>query len=487
MIAKPTNKEQSEVSKNGPREESTAQIASLGLEQFFKTGELNLPPNAPTDLTGKRLLKARKAWLEKNFEDVYRFLISHEKTYENEWFYWYAKAKCQSERLNDEEALDSLRHAATLGADQTRIFHLMGLCYQRTDRFDEAKKSYLSALSLTPNSPMTLSNLSCVLEALGEIDEAMATSRKAVALNDSDPVLIHNHAHLLAKNGQRAQAIQWLERNIEGEQPLPQSVSAYLYLHLFQADEVSNHQTRRFKAVAEKLAAKTRNGPVTHQSAPKKNKLRIGYISSDFRRHSCAFFIEPILRNHSDRFESILFSNVAVSDSYTEHLKALANQFFDVSRNNDAELAKLIRAQRLDVLVELNGHTAGNRLPVLSERVAPVQINYLGYAQSTWLPEMDYRLVDWHTDPAGSDANNSEVLLRMPHSFLTYEPLIGCPDLAPPPVLANNHITFGSFNNPQKMCHVTIELWSKLLRELPNSVLRLKSHTLRSQYQRSLL
>jgi predicted O-linked N-acetylglucosamine transferase (SPINDLY family) len=207
-------------------------------------------------------------------------------------------------------------------------------------------------------------------------------------------------------------------------------------------------------------------------------RLRIGYVSPDFRQHSVAYFLEPVLGAH-DRaaFEIFCYAEVEKPDDVTARMQRLADHWCDTSGTTEEELARRIAAEEIDILVDLAGHTRGNRLPVFARRPAPVQVTWLGYCNTTGLDAIDYRLTDAVADPDG-DETYSERLHRLPNGFLCYAPPAGTAEIAPPAALANGYVTFGSFNNLAKMTPDVVALWARILNAVPDARLLLKSRLL---------
>ena len=205
---------------------------------------------------------------------------------------------------------------------------------------------------------------------------------------------------------------------------------------------------------------------------------RIGIVSPDLRAHSVAAFVEPFLK-HYDRSSAqvYVYQTNAIADATTARLKPLATLWRVMDNISDQGLTQAIRADALDVLVELSGHTHAHCLPALSPRAAPVQVTYLGYPNITGVPSIDFRLVDSITDPPQVDAqrvNSSERFLRLDPCFLCYQPPAKAPPVSPPPSLVNSYITFGSFNNAQKLNLYIIKLWASILNRAPTARLLLK-------------
>ena len=183
--------------------------------------------------------------------------------------------------------------------------------------------------------------------------------------------------------------------------------------------------------------------------------LRVGYVSPDFRQHSVAYFAEPLLAAHDPgAIEVTCYAAVKKRDNVTERLQSRAGAWRNILGMSDAAAADCIRADRIDILVDLAGHTAGNRLGVFARKPAPVQATYIGYPNTTGLTRVDYRLTDASADPPGEDASlYTERLYRLPRCFLAYGPPPEAPPVAARPGLAAGHVTFGSFNALTKVTH----------------------------------
>jgi predicted O-linked N-acetylglucosamine transferase (SPINDLY family) len=208
-------------------------------------------------------------------------------------------------------------------------------------------------------------------------------------------------------------------------------------------------------------------------------RLRIGYVSADFRRHSVAYFLQnPFLHHDPASVEIFCYSDVTRPDEFTARLRAAAHHWRETAQWERDDLVRKIREDRIDILVDLAGHTGGSRLPVFACKPAPVQITYLGYPDTTGLTAMDYRLTDPIADPVGeTERFHTEQLLRLPQTFLCYSPSPDAPEVSPLPAVANGYITFGSFNALAKITPPMIAVWSDLLQQTPGSRLIIKSHS----------
>ncbi len=207
--------------------------------------------------------------------------------------------------------------------------------------------------------------------------------------------------------------------------------------------------------------------------------LRVGYVSPDLRRHPVAIFLKPILAHHDPaHVQHFCYANDTRSDDVTAALRALVHpdHWRSIANLPIDHCERLIRSDRIDILIDLAGHTAGDRLRLFARKPAPLQITYLGYPNTTGLRAIDFRLTDALADPPGATEHlHTASLVRLPHCFLCFSLPDELPPVTPPPALASGHITFGSFNALPKVNPAVLDLWAQLLLRVPNSRLRLKA------------
>lgn len=236
--------------------------------------------------------------------------------------------------------------------------------------------------------------------------------------------------------------------------------------------ELHRRYGRAIQALVGRPAAHARPGPDQAE-----RRLRIGYISPDLYTHSVAYFFEPILRHHDrSRFEVLVYSVRPNLDDTTRRLMSLAGPGWrDLGAAEDPQVLRALRADNPDILVDLAGHTGPNQPWLMAHKAAPVQVTAIGYPNTTGLETIDLRIVDSQTDPPGADALATERLERIDPCFLCYTPPLDAPEPAPPPSQAAGRITFGSFNNCIKLSEPLMQLWARLLNEVPGSRLLVKS------------
>jgi predicted O-linked N-acetylglucosamine transferase (SPINDLY family) len=201
----------------------------------------------------------------------------------------------------------------------------------------------------------------------------------------------------------------------------------------------------------------------------------LGFVSPDLGRHPVGYFLVRVLENfNQEQHETICYSDRIVKDDWTHRFQAAVTQWRDVSGMSDARLAEQIRADRIDVLFDLAGHTAHNRLLVFARKPAPLHITWIGYEGTTGLAAMDYLLADRHMVPEGSRQHYRERVLRMPDGYLCYDPPDAAPPVGPLPSLEKGYATFGSFNNLAKITPEVVAVWAEILRRAPTARLVLK-------------
>ncbi len=342
------------------------------------------------------------------------------------------------------EAIDALRQAVALGRHQAELHFHLGNALRRNNQHSEAVASYRQAALLRPDHAGALNNLGMLMQAQGDLDEAPTLYRRALT---ADPTYKQAHSNLL------------------------------LCLH-YCSDTEPEMLFAEHTRWAKQHAPESIAGALTCVATPISDRpLRVGYVSPDFRAHSVAHFIAPVLAEHDqNRCEAVCYANVAEPDMVTKHLHTLSREWRDISEMNDDQVVTQVRDDAIDILVDLAGHTGRNRLGVFARKPVPVQVTYLGYPNTTGLTTIDCRLTDAIVDPPGPvDRWHSERLVRLPHGFLCYTPLEAPQPVHPLPAIETGHITFGSLNHTAKINRDVIATWARILQALPDARLILKA------------
>jgi predicted O-linked N-acetylglucosamine transferase (SPINDLY family) len=309
-------------------------------------------------------------------------------------------------------------------------------------RLDEAEAHLRRALELSPERADWLADLGAVLAERGELGEALVLLRRARAAQPDDARIHGNLVYLCA-----------FERDAD-TRAISHEAQAFDARHAQAIEPVARPHSR---------------------SPDAKRRLRVGYYSPDFREHPVAWFMEPLLREHDRRtVEVFCYASVTRPDTRTARLSALSEHFRDISAASDAEAARIIAQDEIDVLVDLALHSGRSRPLLLARRPAPVQCCWLAYPGTSGLSAMDYRLSDPYLDPPGlDDALYRETTLRLPETYWCYEPHSDSPDVAPLPALVRGAVTFGCLNSFKKVSARALELWARLLRANPEARLQL--------------
>lgn len=374
-----------------------------------------------------------------------------------------------------EESIECYRKADEISPEPI-VQVQIGTALKMLGRLEEAAAAFRSALKLKEECGEAYYGLAMVYEAGANLAVAREYVQKALHLIPDSSAAMQLLAGILLAAGTPDEAVAWYRRAIDaGGGGLACSNMLFAMNsspHCTQEEIFAN--SCRWEKVAQLQAEACYFPP----RSP--GRLRIGYVSPDFRQHSVAFFLEPLLKSHNrSRFEIYCYSNVPAPDRTTGRLKELADHWQIVRHLSDQEAAELIRRDRIDILIDLAGHTADNRLGIFARRGAPVQVTWLGYPNTTGVSAIDFRITDGVADPIGiCDQLHSETLLRLPDGFLCYRPPDEAPHCSLPPYTANGYVTFGSFNNTSKITDDVIDAWCRILRALPESRLLLKSKAL---------
>ncbi|HEY1629466.1 MAG TPA: tetratricopeptide repeat protein, partial [Tepidisphaeraceae bacterium] len=353
-----------------------------------------------------------------------------------------------------EEALKQMDAAILLRPTAAKAHLLRGSLLRDLHRFDEAIDSIREAVRLEPDNGSALTALGYALQERGDIDEAMALLKRSIELKP-DP---QTHSNVLLTINYHP-----------GYSPADLLEAHKSWAELHEKPHIANWK------------------PHLNDRSPDR-KLRIGYVSPDFRSHSVSYFIEPILDNHDrEHFELFGYAHLHSVDIATWRLRSKIDQWRETSATQPEKVAEQIREDQIDILIELAGHTANNSMTVFARKPAPVQINMIGFPSTTGLSSIDYRITDERCDPTGvAEPFNTEKLIRMPGTFWCYLPPNESPEVGPLPA-DNGVVTFTSVNNFTKVTPDVQRMWAMLLAAVPNSRLILQTTVLASEHTQKLV
>jgi len=387
-------------------------------------------------------------------------------------------------------AIDVLQAAIIIDPQNAELHNNLGAIYAQVEEKDKEINCYKKALTIDPYLHDTHINLYEVLNDAGNYEELHAWSDavlKDPGLSRILPLAIHGYGLCADLDGREKAMNKMMEfvASIEGYCiDIEPALLSSCYLETPSAGEIFYlHRCwgQAIEAETERYSHK-KKGP---DKLSVSRKLRIGYISPDFRSHSVGFFIRNILY-YSDlsKFDVICYSNWDSEDEITEQIKSSVTRFTKINSLNQKEIAEAIYLDKIDILVDLAGHTFKSCAKVLAYKPAPIQITYLGYPNTTGLNSVDYRLTDAYADTDGGTIY-TEKKLQLPDCFLTFGEFL---DVEVDQLLSeerNGFITFASFNNIQKLNKITVALWSQILQAVPNSILFLKETRLENEFVRS--
>lgn len=379
------------------------------------------------------------------------------------------------------EAVDSLHEAIRIEPGNVMAHNNLGVVLQKQGNLAEAAKSYQKAISLKPDYAQAHSNLGDALQRQGKLAEAGESFKRALSLK-SDYAEVHNNmGNIFRDQGKLEEALTSYRQALKIKPDYAVAYSNLLFLHSYSAAPdpheylvMARNWELECVPALDRLAARRRN----FQRLPLAGRrLRLGYVSGDMRQHAVSYFVEQLFAHHDrTRIELFVYSNNAQRDEVTERLHKFVEHFVPIAEMSDDSIRDRIDADDIDVLIDLSGHTAHNRLGVFARRAAPVQAHYLGYFASTGLTAMDYWIGDEIIAPPAMDSHFSEKIWRLPRIWVSYDgkdaPL---PDWKPSP---DGVVWIGSFNNLGKLTPATLALWAQILQALPEGRLLLKTKEL---------
>jgi protein O-GlcNAc transferase len=387
-----------------------------------------------------------------------------------------ASALLQKRMVDD--AIRECRAALLLRPDLAEAFILLGNAFVLKADADQAIAAYRQAITLRPDIPVLHYNLAKVFLQIGQLDGALEELRHAIA---RDPGFADAHttlAHVLMLSGDLDGAANSF-RTSEVIHPDSSVAGSLLYLLHFRPGSTPSQilqESIRWNERYARPVARTASG---HSNSPEpERRIRVGYVSPYFREHPVGRFLLSLLANHDHAsFEVHCYSDVVQRDALTAGFRQQADAWNETVHLDDEQLATSIRDDRIDLLVDLTMHMHGTRMLAFARKPAPVQVTYLAYCSTTGLQTIDYRLSDPYLDPEqGDDSVYSEKTIRLPQSYWCYHPLDVGIEPSPLPALTTGHVTFGCLNNYSKVTPAILSVWTRILRQVPNSRLLLHAH-----------
>jgi len=387
---------------------------------------------------------------------------------------------------NNGESAKAIKHhtrAIELDAGFFKSYLQLGYLYEKEGSLESASDAFEQAWQLRQNNMVAAINLILCCKRLGQYHRALDTVECIVKKPDSqgwnNSVFLFEAGFLMLQLGFADKALKYFEAGLALDPQRTGLASAFLYtLNLASTSDIETI-FRKHKEWPLQLPTQPDDHPYTRTERNPKNKtIRLGFVSPDFFCHPISCFLPAFLKERDpQQFEIYCYSNTRREDEMTCLYQNNSDKWVDIAGLGTTETADIIRNDEIDILIDLTGHTTHNRLDVFHLRAAPTQMSFLGYPNTTGVPNIDYRITDEVIDPP-SERNrySTEKLLRIPGGMHCYQPVLSnLPDVGESPCKTHGYITFGSFNNHAKLSDPTLTAWKQILDATPNSRLRIKS------------
>ena len=380
-----------------------------------------------------------------------------------------------------EDALQYFEKAIQVKSDYAEAYYSLGIAYQDLGKKEGALHNFQQAVKIKPNFAEVYNNIGMIFSDLMRFDESEASYNKAIKLKPNHEKSYNNLGNLLNDLGKYGEATAAYHQAIKIK---PDYATAYSNL-LFNLNYEINFDPNLYLLEAKKFRSNCKSIKkklfFNYQYIKEPKKLRLGLVSADFGNHPGGFFTLSTLRElRKKNFELIAYSTYNRKDEYSKHFKPLFLKWRTIEKKKDDEVVEQVFKDGIHILMDLQGHSAKNRLPIFMYKPAPIQVTWLGQG-STGIPEIDYFIGSSHITPKDEEKHYVEKILRLPEISLCFTPPDFDVKIKGLPAVKNNFITFGSTNKLSKINDDVIALWSKILLSIPNSKLLIKNRNLDNQ------
>ena len=418
---------------------------------------------------------------QKNFEQAFSASLEAVRCQPNEASYYYEQGFALQNLRRTKDALQSYNLALAKGLDSQDLHCNRGVALKDLAAHSEAICSFHRAVQLDPSNVRYLNNLGAASLDMGLNSEALACFQHVLELDPNMPSALNNIASLLKDKGRSTEALSYFRKSVELQPERVDARSNLLLCLQYMPNADPDFVFAEHKNWGDWITTKKK--PAFKHTASKRRpdaRIRVGIVSADLCQHPVAHFIESFLKEYDrTRFEVFVYADLHKPDSVSVRMEALVDRWSLTQGLDDRALASKIYGDRVDVLLELAGHTALNRLEMLALKPAPIQVSYVGYPSTTGLPTIDFRITDAVADPIGkTEYLHTEKLLRLPKCAWCFSPHAESPEVSASPAAKNGFITFGCFNNMAKLNEDLFKMWIAILKNVPNSRLRLKAKAL---------
>ncbi|NUR13464.1 MAG: tetratricopeptide repeat protein [Bradyrhizobium sp.] len=375
-----------------------------------------------------------------------------------------------------DDAEAALAAALAIRPGSAKVLAHRGRLNLALSRPEQAVADFDAALALSPKLEVALRGKAEVSLSMGNTAQAVLACKTLLEENPRSAIALALLSSCFANQGEIAAAIEHLDAALAIAPDEPDLIARKIYFLDFLSDADFAVQQAARKSWWDAIGARLPQRNLAPRQLDPDRRIVVGYVSAEFWYHSAAFGLLPLLRHHDHaKFEIVCYSCSPRRDEMTARFKSFADVWVDAWQLSDDELADRIEADKVDILIDVSGHTTGNRLPVFARKPAPIQVTGFGHATGTGLQTMDYVLADPVFIPESARHLLAEKVHDLP-CLITTDPVLDVP-ASEPPMLRNGHVTFGVFNRISKVSDEAIAVWSKVMREVTGSKIIIK-HTL---------
>ena len=384
---------------------------------------------------------------------------------------------------NFDRAIQLLNQAILIQPNHAQSHNNLGVVFVELGEVQKAISCYQKAISIQPNYADAHYNLGNVLDKLNKHQEAIICYEKVIQINPNYVAAHYNQGNALKELGEFKKAISCYQKAINSKHNYAPAYNNMLFTLLYMEKTDSKYYLSKTKEFRSSLKPINDDLLLKYQFNIKPKKLRIGFVSGDFREHPVGFFLLDTL-NHlkNNDLELIAYSNSQIKDSLSIKLKSHFTIWHEIASQSNMDVINKIRKDGIHVLVDLSGHSEKNRLPIFINKPAPVQVSWVGYPGSTGIPEIDYLIGDPFVTPENMNGHFTEKIFRLPNIWVCFTAPDFDVQISDLPVIKNGYVTFGSFNHLSKINDEVISLWSKILKSIPKSKIFLKTKQLNNSY-----
>jgi len=387
-----------------------------------------------------------------------------------------------------ETAITYIRRAVDLVPSQPVVRNNLADALRDTGQLSEALSQLKAAIEIRPDYAGAHQNLGTVYLLMGDLDAALQHAQLATEMDAGRAEAWFDLGIILLEQVLLEDSVEAFRRALALRPNYPRAANSLLYvLNLLPNTDPDKVMQEHCQVAAKLFAHIIPAEPSVEPSAGRVGRIRIAYLSADFCNHAVNYFFEPVLEHQDNRrFETFCYSDVASPDNITMRLKNLAHHWRDITGQSDEAVFEQVKSDQIDILIDLAGHTRGNRLGVFARRAAACQLSWLGYPNTSGMVSMDFRIVDQYTVGEDNNSASAEQLLRLPDGFACFRPPASAPAVQPAPLRKNGYVTFASLHKLEKLNPSVIALWAKCLHATPNSRLLLVRDQLNDWHQNRL-